>query len=168
MCLYHFDMPLKLQEIGGFENREVVELYAKYASKMFELYGDKVKKWFTFNEPIVVAEGGYLYKFHYPEVVSFKRAIQVAYNMNLVAYNMNLSSAKAVKAFKESGKTGDIGIILNLTPSYPRNENNKEDLKASYICDLLFNRSFLDPAAKGEFPEDLVKFVKENNLRPCC
>lgn len=29
ICLYHFDMPLKLQEIGGFENREVVELYAK-------------------------------------------------------------------------------------------------------------------------------------------
>lgn len=161
MCLYHFDMPLKLQEIGGFENREVVELYAKYASKMFELYGDKVKKWFTFNEPIVVAEGGYLYKFHYPEVVSFKRAIQVA-------YNMNLASAKAVKAFKESGKTGDIGIILNLTPSYPRDENNKEDLKASHICDLLFNRSFLDPAAKGEFPEDLVKFVKENNITPIC
>ena len=47
---------------------------------------------------------------------------------------------KYVKAFKESGKTGDIGIILNLTPSYPRDENNKEDLKASHICDLLFNR----------------------------
>lgn len=161
ICLYHFDMPLKLQKIGGFENRDVVDLYSVYASKMFELYGDRVKKWFTFNEPIVVAEGGYLYKFHYPEIVSFKKAVQVA-------YNMNIASAKAVKSFKDSSRDGDIGIILNLTPSYPRDKNNKKDLEASHICDLLFNRSFLDTAVRGEFPEDLIKFIKDNNLTPVC
>lgn len=161
ICLYHFDMPLTLQEHGGFENREVVNLYAKYAYKMFELYGDKVKKWFTFNEPVVVAEGGYLYEFHYPAIVDFKRAVQVA-------YNMNIASALAVKAYRELKQDGDIGIILNLTPSYPRDENNKEDLKASHICDLIFNRSFLDPAVRGEFPIDLINLLKEYDLTPNC
>lgn len=159
ICLYHFDMPLKLQDIGGFENREVVDLYTKYASKMFEIFGDRVKKWFTFNEPIVVVEGGYLYKFHYPEVVSFKRAVQVA-------YNMNVASAKAISEFKKQSIDGDIGVILNLTPSYPRDEKKSEDVKSAYLCDLMFNRSFLDTAIKGKFPIDLINFIKENDLMP--
>jgi 6-phospho-beta-glucosidase len=33
---------------------------------------DKVKKWFTHNEPIVPIEGGYLYDFHYPNHVNFR------------------------------------------------------------------------------------------------
>ena len=49
MNLYHFDMPMALQEKGGFENREVVEAYAEYAKKCFELFGDRVIYWFTFN-----------------------------------------------------------------------------------------------------------------------
>lgn len=157
--LFHFDMPMILQNIGGWENREVVDAYEKYAKICFELFGDRVKKWFTFNEPIVPVEGGYLYDFHYPNVVDFKRAIQVAYN-TVIAHK------KAVKEFKKLNiDNGKIGIILNLTPSYPRS-NNPADLKAAYIADLLFNRSFLDPVVKGEYPKDLVELLKQNNLLP--
>lgn len=31
-----------------------------------ELFGDIVKMWFTFNEPIVTVECGYLKQYHYP------------------------------------------------------------------------------------------------------
>ena len=31
VSLYHFDMPAALQEIGGWENREVVDFYRQYA-----------------------------------------------------------------------------------------------------------------------------------------
>ncbi len=61
---------------------------------------------------------------------------------------------------------GRIGIILNLTPSYPRSTDDKEDVEAAYIADLFFNRSFLDPSVKGEFPSDLIKLLKENNALP--
>ena len=73
-------MPLQLQQKGGWENREVVTSYVEYAKTCFELFGDRVTKWFTHNEPIVPVEGGYLYDFHYPNVVDFKRAVQVAYH----------------------------------------------------------------------------------------
>lgn len=159
ICLFHFDMPLKLQEIGGFENKEVLDMYSDYARSMFNLYGEKVKKWITFNEPVVVAECGYLYKFHYPCIVDFKRAVQVG-------YNINIAGAKAVREFKKTRKSGDIGIVLNLTPSYPRDLNNIEDVKAADICDLIFNRSFLDASIKGEFPKEIIEFVKNNDLLP--
>jgi len=157
--LYHFDMPIIKQNKGGWESRDVACEYVKYAKVCFELFGDRVKKWFTFNEPVVPVEGGYLYDFHYPNVVDFKRAVQVA-------YNTTIASANAIKEFKSLNiKDAKIGIILNLTPSYPR-RNNPADLKAANIADLLFNRSFLDPCVKGEYPEDLTKLIKENDLLP--
>jgi 6-phospho-beta-glucosidase len=159
ICLFHFDMPLAMQEMGGFENRDVLDAYQRYAEICFKLFGDRVKHWFTFNEPIVPVEGGYLYDFHYPNVVDFKRAATVA-------YHTILAHAKAVKAYRAMGQDGQIGIILNLTPSYPRSQN-PADLKAAEICDLLFNRSFLDPAVKGEYPPALVELLENHEQLPC-
>ncbi|NMM65770.1 glycoside hydrolase family 1 protein [Clostridium sp. P21] len=157
--LFHFDMPLELQEKGGWESREVVNAYVEYAKVCFELFGHKVKRWLTFNEPIVPVEGGYLYDFHYPNVVDFNRAVQVA-------YNTMIASAKAIEAFRSlSIKDAKIGIVLNLTPSYPRS-SNPADLKAANIADLFFNRSFLDPAVKGEYPKELVEIIKREGLMP--
>ncbi|WP_088042827.1 glycoside hydrolase family 1 protein [Bacillus sp. EAC] len=158
--LYHFDMPLAMQEIGGWENREVVEAYSRYARICFELFGDRVKKWATHNEPIVPVEGGYLYQFHYPCVVDMKRAVQVA-------YNTMISSAMAIREFRNVNvENGQIGIVINLTPSYPRDIQNEEDVKAANIADLLFNRSFLDPSIKGFYPEELISLMRENDLLP--
>ncbi|MTM89944.1 family 1 glycosylhydrolase, partial [Turicibacter sanguinis] len=159
MNLFHFDMPMCMQEIGGWESREVVDAYAAFAKKCFELFGDRVKHWTTFNEPIVPVEGGYLYDFHYPNVIDGKRAAQVG-------FNTMLASAKAIEAYKALGQDGKIGIVLNLTPSYPRSTENAEDVKAAHIADLFFNRSFLDPSVKGEFPSDLVELLKENDVLP--
>jgi len=159
VTLFHFDMPLVKQNEGGWENRAVVDAYADYAKTCFQLFGDRVKKWFTFNEPIVPVEGGYLYDFHYPNVVDGRRAIQVAYH-TIVAH------AKAVKAFRKAEiKDGKIGIVLNLTPSYPRS-GHPADQKAARIADLFFNRSFLDPTVLGEYPAELIEILKAYDHLP--
>ncbi|WP_430619255.1 glycoside hydrolase family 1 protein [Enterococcus sp. DIV0802b] len=159
MNLYHFDMPMALQEKGGWLNRETVDAYVAFAQTCFTLFGDRVKKWFTHNEPIVPVEGGYLYQFHYPNEINMKHAVQVG-------FHETLASAKAIKVYHEMNLSGEIGIILNLTPSYPRDENDPEDVKAAQIADAFFNRSFLDPAVKGTFPEELVTIVKELDMVP--
>ncbi len=158
--LFHFDMPLVLQEQGGWESREVVAAYARYADTCFELFGDRVKHWFTFNEPIVPVEGGYLYDFHYPNVVDFRRAATVA-------YHTMLAHAQAVQHYRQRQQGGEIGIILNLTPSYPRSAH-PADVKAANIADLLFNRSFLDPALRGSYPDELVALLKPHGQLPAC
>lgn len=158
--LYHFDMPMCMQELGGWESRQVVDAYARYAKICFELFGDRVSKWFTHNEPIVPVECGYLYDYHYPNVVDFKRAATVAHN-TIVAH------AKAVIEYRKLNLNGEIGIILNLTPSYPRSQNSA-DLLAASRADLFFNRSFLDPVTKGEYPQQLVELLKEYDQLPEC
>lgn len=156
--LYHFDLPMALQEKGGWVNRETVEAYVDYANTCFELFGDRVAKWFTHNEPIVPVEGGYLYDFHYPNEVDFGKAVQVG-------YHTLLSSASAIKAYREGGYKGKIGIILNLTPSYPRSQH-PADVQAAEICDAFFNRSFLDPSVTGEFNPLLVELLRQEGFVP--
>lgn len=160
MTLHHFDLPVELYDkYGGWTSKHVVDLFVKFAETAFKLFSDRVKHWTTFNEPMVVVEGQYLYEFHYPKLVDGAKAVQAM-------YNINLASAKAINKFKELGcreEGGKIGIVLNLTPAYPRS-NSKEDLYASKVADTIFNYSFLDPAVKGEFPSLLVELLKEDNI----
>lgn len=159
--LHHFDLPMELYEkYGGWESAHVADLYAKYAKTAFELFGDRVKYWTTFNEPIVNIEGGYLYQFHYPLLVDGAKACKVM-------YNINLASAKAIEAFRKTSccqSGGKIGIVLNLTPAYPRNPDDPEDVKAAQFSDTFFNYSFLDPAVKGCFPKLLLQYLEQEGV----
>lgn len=157
--LFHFDMPIALQEkYGGWESKHVVDLYVKFASKCFELFGDRVTEWFTFNEPLVIVDGAYLYQFHYPKLVDGRKAVQVA-------YNIALASAKAVKAYRKINThvDGKIGIILNLTPSYPASDD-PADLSAARFADLWMNEMFLDAAVKGQFPKELTDTFQKDGV----
>jgi len=149
--LHHFDLPVALyDQYGGWESKHVVELFVKFAEQCFKLYGDRVKKWFTFNEPKVVVDGQYLYGWHYPQVVDGPKAVQVA-------YNLNLASAKTVAAFRQLCPQADhqIGIILNLTPAYAASDD-PADQAAAEFAELWSNNLFLDPAVLGHFPTKLV------------
>lgn len=158
MNLHHFDLPVELlQKYGGWESKHVVELFVKFAKTALTCFGDKVHYWTTFNEPMVIPEAGYLYAFHYPNLKGKgKEAVQVI-------YNLNLASAKVIQLYRSLGLDGKIGIILNLTPAYPRS-NSPEDLEASRFTDDFFNKVFLNPAVKGTFPERLVKQLERDGV----
>lgn len=160
LTLHHFDLPVELLEkYGGWTSKHVTDLFALFAARCFELFGDRVKDWTTFNEPMVVAEGEYLYRFHYPLEVDGKKAVQAV-------YNINLASAKAIAAFKESSCAahgGRIGIVINLTPAYPRSDA-PGDAAAAQFAETFKNRSFLDPAVKGVFPAELVEQLEEDGV----
>lgn len=155
--LHHFDLPAELLEkYGGWESKHVVDLYVKFAKTAFDLFGDQVEYWTTFNEPMVIPEAGYLCGFHYPKYVNKgKEAMQVI-------YNLNLASASAIKVFHEMCE-GKIGNILNLTPAYPATDSD-EDQKTSKIVDAFYNRSFLEPAVHGVFPEEMMQIMREHNV----
>ena len=159
LCLHHFDTPMFMLNQGGFENRDTAVAFAIYAQKCFSLFGDKVKYWSTFNEPVVVPHQSYILGGHYPGICDMKKAVQVA-------YHLQLASAMAIQAFKEKNTKGQIGIILNLTPTYTENPDNPGDVRAGEICDLLHNRSFLDPSVLGEYPKALCDFIAQEGLTP--
>lgn len=157
--LHHFDLPIELyKKYGGWESKHVVDLFVKFAEQCFELFGDRVTDWFTFNEPMVIVDGQYLYQFHYPKLVDGKKAVQVA-------YNIQLASAKAIQAFRRVNKNpvSRIGIILNLTPSYPGSDS-QADIEAAKIANLWQNELFMNPSTKGTFPEELVALLSSDGV----
>lgn len=156
--LFHFDMPWWLMEKGGWESRESVEAFGYYAKVAFEQFGDLVQNWTTFNEPIVHVECGYLFEFHYPAVVDFKRAVQVG-------YHTVMAHVQAVEEFRKSGHKGEVGIILNLTPIFSKS-NAPGDIAAKEAADELIVKSFLDPVVLGRVSPKLIELLKENDLLP--
>jgi len=58
--LYHWDMPAILQnKYGGWLGEEVVGDFTEYARVAYGRFGDRVKHWFTINEPIVICTQQY-------------------------------------------------------------------------------------------------------------
>ena len=60
MTLYHWDLPLALQEkYGGWKNERIIDIFNDYATYCFQTFGDRVKYWITIHNPYLVAWHGY-------------------------------------------------------------------------------------------------------------
>ena len=160
LCLEHYELPAVLfTEYGGWQAKHVTDLFIKYAEKAFERYGDRVKHWFTFNEPIVIQTRVYLDALRYPYEQNTDKWMQ--WN-----FHKALATAKTVKLFKDMGmkeKGAKIGVILNPEVTYARS-SAPHDQEAARLYDLFFNRVFLDPSIKGEYPEELFALLEKHGV----
>lgn len=59
MTLYHWDLPQTIQDLGGWTNENTALYFQDFAAVCFKLFGDKVKRWITINEPYSICESTY-------------------------------------------------------------------------------------------------------------
>jgi beta-glucosidase len=151
VTLYHWDLPLELNKTGAWESYKVVEAFVHYAQYVFNKYGDRVKYWITFNEPMI-----FTYLFYLIGLYS-NRNFDSAFK---ATHLINIAHAKAVKAFRSCNYSdGKIGITLNLSHVYPET-NSQLDTQGALLKDGFVNRWFLDPVLKGEYPKDILELVQ--------
>jgi beta-glucosidase len=82
--------------------------------------------------------------------------LQTAIN---ASHHLLLGHGLATQAIRSVASDLRVGIVLNLTPAIPLNEN--DELAAKY-ADGFDNRWYADPVFKGSYPQDIVEgFGKE-------
>ncbi|SDR31887.1 GH1 family beta-glucosidase [Thermostaphylospora chromogena] len=144
VTLYHWDLPQRLQDRGGWTARETSELFAEYATAVYRRLGDRVHTWTTLNEPWVSAFVGYGSGRHAPGIADPAAAFTAAHNL-LRAHGL------AVAALRAAGARS-VSITLNLTPIHG-------DPEPATLVDGLANRLFLDPVLKGRYPQDVLRHM---------
>ncbi|KAL6011614.1 Beta-glucosidase 44 [Asimina triloba] len=166
--LYHYDLPQALEDrYLGLLNRQVVQDYADYAEFCFKTFGDRVKNWFTFNEPRCVAALGYDNGIHAPGRCSKEYGNcdvgDSGTEPYIAAHHIILAHAEVVKRYHEkyqATQKGRIGILLDFVWYEPLT-NKTEDLAAAQRARDFHIGWFLHPLVYGEYPKNMQDIVQE-------
>ena len=156
IMLYHWDLPQKLQEKGGWLNRDTSDYLAELSEKVFAAFPKEVPYWGTILEPQIISYHGFWDGKHAPGIRDFSSAL-------LAAHNLLLAHGKMVKAFRASGTAGEIGITNYLPHHYPLS-SDPADIAACTRWDGCWDRWFLDAVYTGKYPEDMVAWYRHMGI----
>ena len=150
LCLYHWDLPQALDDLGGWTTRDSVAWFADYAMLVAERYGDRVKRFATFNEPSIFTLFGLGFG-------QGKRAASSADTLYRGIHHVNLAHGAAVDIVRARVAGGLIGAIHNYQPCLASTPN---DTQATEYCDAYWNKAFPDPQCLGVYPEQIEAAIE--------
>lgn len=159
LTLYHWDIPQALQDkYGGWENRQVIEDFTRYAELLFERYNNKVKYWVSLNEQNIFITLGYRMAAHPPNVTDEKRLFEA----NHIA---NLANASVIKRFREMGIKGKIGPSFAYGPTYALDSHPLNQLAAENH-EAFSAHWWMDMYVFGEYPKVVWNYLEKKGLTP--
>lgn len=155
ITLYHWDLPLALEEKGGWTNREILSWFEEYVTVCVNEYKSKVKYWMVLNEPSVFTGAGYFLGVHAPGkkgLNNFLPAMHHALLCQAIGY-------KSIKAIDPNAQVGTTFSCTYITPL----RYSVKDLNAAQRVDALLNRAFIEPSLGLGYPVDTLPFLKGMN-----
>ncbi len=152
---YHWDLPLVLEEKGGWLNRDTSSAFAEYAQVLANAMGDRVAAWITLNEPFMSSVLGYGAGTHAPGIRDAKSALAAAHHL-LLAHGL---SVPVFRVNSRGAASSNVGIALSLNRVEAASDSGGDQL-AARVLEGLLNRWFLDPIFGREYPSDLSMFVQ--------
>lgn len=161
ITLYHWELPYEIYKRGGWMNPEIVEWFGQYARLVAERFSDRVKYFFTLNEPQCFVGLGFLQGCHAPGV---KAPLRDTFEM---AHNALKAHGRAVQMLRAYGKQNvQIGYAPTSGMCYPEKETPK-DIEAARkalfalpddLSNWIWNVSWWsDPVILGKYPEEGMK-----------
>jgi beta-glucosidase len=148
--LFHWDLPLALEERGGWRNRATAYAFADYAEVVARRLGDRVPWWVTLNEPWCAAYLGHGSGLHAPGLHDAQAAADAGHHL-LLSHGLAMPRLRAHVA-----AGAQLGICLNIYPIYAA-DDRPETLRDVERADRFQNRWFLDPLFRGHYPDGLFE-----------
>lgn len=162
--LYHWELPLALHHKGGWLNDEIVEWFGNYAALIAKTFGNRVKHFFTINEPQCFIGLGYLQGVHAP---GYKCSVADTLRMS---HNVLKAHGRAVQMLREYAPDAQVGFAPTCGIPYPASDK-AEDVEAARQVMFSVPESdnwtwnvpwWSDPVLLGHYPEEaLRRFHKE-------
>ncbi|XP_006029303.1 beta-klotho [Alligator sinensis] len=154
VTLYHWDLPLTLQEkYGGWKNESLIEIFSDYATFCFQTFGDRVKHWITIHNPYLVAWHGYGTGMHAP---GEKGKIAAVYS---VGHNLIKAHAKVWHNYNRHFRSYQQGVVSIVLGSHWIEPNRSQDVLDINNCQQSMERVlgwFAKPIhGDGDYPEEM-------------
>ncbi len=165
VTLYHWDLPLALDKLGGWRNPEMVKWFAEYARVVAENFSDRVRNFITINEPQVIIGLGY-------QQGTIAPGLKITTPEALEASHILLKShGAAVVALRTFSKQPvNIGYAPCGNMNIPAGSSN-EDIEAARRSMFEIPSAavapgstvwFNDPILLGKYPEQGMKLCEEH------
>lgn len=146
VTLYHWDLPLSLEERGGWNVRDSIAWFNEYTDFCTREFGDKVKQWMIFNEPLAFTFLGQFLGIHAPGNKGFR-------NFFSSVHHVAMSQAEGGRIAKANVKNADIGTTFSCSYVEPLTHSPK-DINAAKRIHALTNRLFIEPSLGMGYPID--------------
>jgi beta-glucosidase len=154
ITLYHWDMPSRLEETGGWISRDTAYHFADYTSTVARIFGDRVKHWITLNEPISISGSGYGSGEHAPGYRNPAKMFRSAHIL-LLAHGL------AVRRIREEAPSS-VGIANAFSPIYGQRDRDRHIVAR---IGAFLNRMFMDPIFYGRYPDKIRRLINFFNRK---
>lgn len=159
VTLYHFDLPLALDEKGGWSNTATIDAFVRYARILFEEYGSKVRYWLGINEQNMMI-------LHGRAIGTTGRSgdapMRTVYQQN---HHMFLAQARAMILCHEMLPEAKIGPAPNIVSVYPASPD-PDDVIAADDWDAVRNLLYTDIAVRGSYHPLAWAYLVERGWQP--
>ncbi|CAH0597639.1 unnamed protein product [Chrysodeixis includens] len=167
VTLYHWDLPQKLQDLGGFANPLISDWFADYARIVFQTFGDRVKHFITFNEPPQICQtSDMMSSFNTSE--GREQFVNATNIVNyLCAKNLLVAHGNAYRIYDKEFRAkqgGQCGFTINID-WYGAHSNSSEDQKAAEMAWQGDWGLYTEPilSALGGFPKEFAERVAKKS-----
>ena len=148
LCLYHWDLPQALDDLGGWTNRDNAGWFADYATVIARRYGDRVRHFATFNESSVFSLLGYCLGGQAPGITSRAMLLRTI-------HHVNLAHGAAVDVLRGHVRDASLGVVHNVQPCIASSDT-PENVAAAETFGAYWNNAYPDPQLLGHYPRLLA------------
>jgi len=152
VTLYHWDLPLALEEQGGWTDRMILDAFIDYVTFCAKEYGSKVKNWMIMNEPAAFVGLGYMMGYHAPGKKGVTKFLKATHHACLAM----AEGGRIIRAEVENANVGSTFSCSSIEPYKGKTKNNKAVAK----FDAMLNRLYIEPALGLGYPYDAFPVFK--------
>ena len=147
LTLYHWELPSPLSDMGGWQNRDIVNWFADFTEIVINRIGDRVKAAATFNEPWCIAWLSHFLGTHAPGLRDIRATAHAM-------HHILLAHGRSVEVMRDLGMD-NIGVVMNFEYSQAA-DDSPQSITAAKLYDGIYNRWFLGGVFNKAYPEDVL------------